>query len=386
MAEELRSRIFRDRRYLDPLYPPDLLLYRDKQLGELDIILSPARNGERPLGCNLFGYPGTGKTSVANLQVRSVAEATRNYITPFRSILVRCNSIKSLTGVYEAMLVAHGEEVRHSGMNITALEYKVRRKLEGERGVFLVVLDEADKMKGELDVVIYSLLEMNTELKCAQVAVMIISNKSGIPKELEERTLSRFLPRDVYFPPYSTEELVGILSSRAKAALCPGVLEEDAKVLAAAHSSKQKGDARKAIDVLRTAGIIAEAKGKTRITMDDVSQAAGRVEQDDVKKMVQDLPDQPKLVLTALVRDGRARNATGWPSTGDIYELYRAEAQRAGESVNTLRQLGNYLKDLESVGLLALEVRHYGQSGNTTKAILAVPLSDLAEFLGLTGA
>ena len=85
---------------------------------------------------------------------------------------------------------------------------------------------------------------------------------------MTERVKSSFSRDELVFPPYDANQVGGILKNR-RDAFREGVLTNDAIPLAAALSAQKHCDARKAIDIRRNAGRVAERTRRTRARRTD---------------------------------------------------------------------------------------------------------------------
>ena len=91
--------------------------------------------------------------------------------------------------------------------------------------------------------------------------------------------------------------------------------------LCAAFAAQEHGDARRALDLLRVAGEIAERDNQSRVDEHHVKTAQEKIEIDRVVEVVRTLPTQSKLSLYSvmLLRNNGYRNVT----TGEVYNVYR---------------------------------------------------------------
>ena len=87
-------------------------------------------------------------------------------------------------------------------------------------------------------------------------------------------------------PPYNAEQLIDILRIRAELGFRSGALDDVVIPLCAALSAQEHGDARRAIDILRIAGEIAEGNGANKIEEMDVRKAFVKVENDMVLSLI----------------------------------------------------------------------------------------------------
>jgi len=71
--------------------------------------------------------------------------------------------------------------------------------------------------------------------------------------------------------------------------------------LCAAYAAQEHGDARRALDLLRVSGEIAERIKSSKVLEAHVKQAQEKIEIDRIVEVVRTLPSQSKLVLLSVV-------------------------------------------------------------------------------------
>jgi len=97
------------------------------------------------------------------------------------------------------------------------------------------------------------------------ISLTTITNYADFMKDLNSRAQSSYNPDDIFFDDYDANQLRSILRNRQDA-FKPDSLADDVVPLVAAFGSQTHGDARKAIDLLRWAGELAERRGATRLS------------------------------------------------------------------------------------------------------------------------
>jgi len=192
---------------------------------------------------------------------------------------------------------------------------------------------------------------------------------------LEPRVLSALSEEEVMFKPYDASELQDILWERAKLAFCKGVLLEGAVSLCAALAAAEHGDARRALDLMRVAGEVAERENAKIIAEDHVREAEKRIERNRVIDALTNLTLHSKFVLYSVYLLGKANIYSA--ITGDIYEIYTELCKEIGVSPLTQRRVSGLVSELDSIGLLNSRVISRGRYGRTKKISLAIPRSPL---------
>ena len=107
---------------------------------------------------------------------------------------------------------------------------------------------------------------------------------------------------------------------RAKLAFYDGVVDEGTINLCSALAASEHGDARRALDLLRVAGELAEREGSDKIYERHVREAERRIEYDRVMEVMKNLPLHSKLIMCSLYF--LEQSSLEYSITGDIYDVY----------------------------------------------------------------
>jgi len=122
-------------------------------------------------------------------------------------------------------------------------------------------------------------------------------------EDIDGRAESSFNPQDVVFPDYDANQLQSILERR-RDAYQDDVLEDGIIPLSAAFAAQDHGDARKAIDLFRKAGEIADRAGEDTICEEHVRDAQKEAERDRTLTQMQGLSTQKALAIRYRDRPG----------------------------------------------------------------------------------
>ncbi|TKX52804.1 cell division control protein Cdc6, partial [Halorubrum sp. SP3] len=139
------------------------------------------------------------------------------------------------------------------------------------------------------------------------------------------------------------------------------VVDDDVIPLAAAFAAQTHGDARKAIDLMRVAGELAEREGDNRVSEKHVRTAQEKVEKNRVLEVVRGISTQKKLCLyaTAAVASqtdgGSARSTTG-------YRVYQYLTDAIDTDQYHQETYVNKMKELTTYSLVDFERRSHGPS------------------------
>jgi cell division control protein 6 len=95
---------------------------------------------------------------------------------------------------------------------------------------------------------------------------------------LDPRVKSSLGEEELVFPPYNALQLQDILKERAESAFKEGTLQEGVIAKCAAYAAREHGDARRALDLLRVAGELAERESSKKITLEHIDAANQKIE------------------------------------------------------------------------------------------------------------
>jgi cell division control protein 6 len=226
---------------------------------------------------------------------------------------------------------------------------------------------------------LYELTRINETLRKSKVSLAGISNDLRLKELLDPRVFSSLSEEEIVFNPYDADELRNILSERAKLAFHDGALSEGALSISAALAAAEHGDARRALDLLRVAGEVAERKGASVVTEEHVREAEKRIEHNRVVEVLQNLPLHSKLVILSILhlRDAEARRVI----TGEIYEVYRELCAELGVIPLTQRRLSTLANELDAMGLLNSKIVSMGRYGRTKKIKLEITRTLIRDVL-----
>jgi cell division control protein 6 len=240
----------------------------------------------------------------------------------------------------------------------------------------VLVLDEIDylvKLFG--DDILYAFTRSGERLSPGFLAIVGISNDLKFKESLDPRVLSSLSEEELVFPPYTVEELRQILTERAKVAFRPSVASPAAINLCAAMAGSEHGDARRAIDLLRIAGEVAEREGLKQIDDSCIRTASDKMEVDRVDEAIRSLPVQNKAILSAVSK------FDGGTNTGELYIAYSNLCRKMGIETLTQRRMSGILGDLDLLGLVEASVVSKGRRGRTKKIQLLIGKSTLEKTL-----
>jgi len=245
---------------------------------------------------------------------------------------------------------------------------RFRGRLDSSRTNFIAVLDEIDALiKDRGDSVLYELTRINEGLSKSKFSLIGISNDLRLKEFLDPRVFSSLSEEEIVFRPYDASELRNILLERSKLSFQEGSLSDAALSICSALAAAEHGDARRALDLLRVAGEVAERRGSKLVSEEHVREAEKHIEHDRVVEALKNLTLHSKLVLLSVYRLSKA-SAT----TGEIFDVYSQLCGELGSGLLTQRRLGTLINELDSMGLVNAKVVSMGRYGRTKKIRLEI--------------
>ena len=364
---EKRKNITKNKQVLLTTYVPNILPHRTAQIERIASIISSALNGDKPSNIMVYGKTGTGKTAVLNYIGKELKKADENE-EKCKYIYVNCEIVDTpysvLFNIGNQIIVEDSRRIPFTGWSFEKVYSEIVNYINNMNKVFIVVLDEIDKLidrKG--DDVFYYLAKINENLENSKVSLIGISNNMKFMELLEPKAKSRLGGESVIFPPYSKDELEDILKERVKEAFDENVIEDSVISYCASIGAKVDGDARVAIDLLKTAADIAERNGDEKVQEAHVKSAKNSIEFDIVSEAIKTLPPQSKLVLIAVIKNVESGNSS--MTTGDVYKAYQSLCGMISTSVLSQRRIGDLIGELDSLGLITASIRSFGRAGRS---------------------
>jgi cell division control protein 6 len=368
--------LIRDRSLLDPnhVVEENRIVGRDEQLQEVTKMLRVALGDNRPPNLFLYGPSGTGKSLITKAVCKNITEICETRDIRFGTIEVNCQDLDTLgVAVYELAEEAATEagadlDVPKHGVSTKDKWDELYRIVNENFDSVVFVLDELDMLVGRRDKqdpafsrLLYQLSRAGADDEMTvYLSVVAISNDTKMMESVGSRALSSFTPEDVHFDDYDANQLQAILRHREDA-FYDGVLDDDVIPLAAAFAAQTHGDARKAIDLVRVAGELAEREGDDRVREEHVRRAQDKVEKNRVLEVVRGISTQKKLCLyataavAARTNDGAARSTTG-------YRVYQFLTDSIDSDQYHQETYVNKMKELTTYSLVDFERRSHGPS------------------------
>jgi cell division control protein 6 len=365
------ARLFKDREVLRHDYLPDKLPHREDQIRLLGSTVAPVLRDERCSNIFIYGKTGTGKTAVTKYVLSHLESKAKEYGSHVKFCYINCRMTGSEYRVFASLSQSVGLSIPFTGLSVGEVFDRFRNGLDQSRILFIIVLDEVDALiKDRGDAFMYELTRINETLSKSKVSIIGISNDLRLKEFLDPRVFSSLSEEELVFRPYDAAELKNILLERSKMAFQAGVLSDSALSISSALAAAEHGDARRALDLLRVAGEVAERNSSKNVTEEHVRQAEKHIEHNRVIEALKNLTLHSKMVLLSVYHLNKS-SAT----TGEIYDVYNSFCGETGSGLLTQRRLGTLINELDSMGLVNAKVVSMGRYGRTKKIRLEISRS-----------
>ncbi|MBI2075697.1 MAG: orc1/cdc6 family replication initiation protein [Candidatus Aenigmarchaeota archaeon] len=378
-----KQSVFKDKTVLTSNFIPEKIPHRSEEITQLSLALAPMLKGFHASNVFVYGTCGTGKTICSRFVVNQLEEAAKD--GQIKTIYINCKMKKVADTEYRLLaqlLKELGECVPDTGLPTDVLYRRFFENADSKRQTLVLVLDEIDALFKKIgDEFLYNLTRINQELKQAKLNIVGITNDLSFRDGLDMRVRSSLGEEEILFRPYNALQLKHILEERAKTGFETG-LDEAILNKCAAIAAQEHGDARRALDLLRVAGELAERQGDAKITEAHIDMAEQKIDLDRVIETIKSQPSQSQIVLHAIIKLAESRKkTTKWADarllTGDVFATYESVCKENGIKSLTQRRVSDLIAELDMLGIITAKVISKGRYGRTKEISMAISNSHL---------
>ena len=367
------NEIFADKSSLDALsYLPSKIIGRQKEVKNLLRYILGYKKGHVVPLISVYGRSGSGKSTLVKYVCESLPELYLCFVNlrEAKTVFNAANLILSKLGDSN-LKSAQGTSMALQNIS-SGIENTLQKK---KRSLFVLALDEFDAIfgdsRGNPSDFVYKLVELQAALrkKNLMCCIVTISNNVLSDYNLDDRVKSRIGTSDVFFEPYSQDDVLEILKQRAKKAFAVKI---DNAVLqhCAARSYLEHGDARRAIDLLRVAAELASSKNET-ISVQHVDLASEKLQKDRIDEVLSSASYHFKVACTVLAMKTFGLEQE-WHTTHTLHKKYCDLLQKDTKPVSH-RRFSEIMRELENTGLATSQTGSQGRGGYSSQFRLAMP-------------
>ena len=373
--------LIKNRTILHHTFIPNNIHHRDLEQEQVTQSLLPILKQFRPSNILIYGKPGTGKTLVVRRVLSKIQERVEKTNFPIKLVYGNSKEETTLYGLlvdFGRQLGLSEKELPTTGLSISEVFKRLLRIINKNSLNTVFIIDEIDFLahlvsKSKNDI-LYQLTRSNDRIKNGSLSLIGISNDLTFKDRLDPRVISSLGEEEIVFTNYSVNQIHKILEDRIQLAFVEGAVEEPALNLCAAMAGREHGDARRAIDLLRVAGEIAEREQEEKVSEEHIRRASQKMEEDKETAALQSYPLHEKLIILAVMRAGGS-------STGEIFTAYKELCKSVRQKELTQRRMTQMLSDIELSGIISGRIVHQGIHGRTKKFKLTISPETIKQTL-----
>ena len=370
------NNIFKNKSLLQNSYQPEDIPHRNKQIKLIASILAPILRGDRASNLFLYGKTGTGKTlSIQFVRNELLKRVKKDSDFVLKIEYLNCKLKKVSDTEYRILaelIKKFGGDVPATGLPTQSVYDKFIDTIDSEKQTIVLILDEIDQTAKKIsDDFLYNLTRLNSELSKSQICLVGISNNLTFLDELDPRVKSSLSEEEIVFPPYNALQLQDILTKRAEEVFKEEVVQDGVVAKCAALAAREHGDARRALDLLRIAGELAERDNSKKIELKHIDEANDKIERDKILDVVKTEPKQFQLVLSSIIQLSE-KNPPNHLFTGEVYNFYREVCMKNKLEVLTQRRVSDIIQEFDMLGIITVNVISKGRGGRMREIKLAI--------------
>ncbi|RAP45716.1 MAG: cell division control protein Cdc6 [Methanosphaera sp. rholeuAM6] len=357
-----KKTIFKSKEILDHRFIPETLPHRDEKLKSIAKYWVEALSKITPQDITIYGKTGTGKTAVTLFAKQQLEEVAKENDLNIRIEYIRCTDFNTEYQILARLCQQLGKPVPYRGWTkaevVNTFRNLFNSNMLGEDLILIVILDEIDViLKNDGDSILYTLTRTDN------VSITSISNYVDFKRFIKPKVKSSLRDREIVFPPYNAQQLIDILEERSRLAFNEGAIGPGVISLCSALAAKEEGDARYALDLLKTSGEIADENESDIILESYVNEAKDRIEHNKIIDIIMTLPLQQQKVLEAITILTQKNEEI---TSGLLYEVYQKLAKNDKVSY---RRLFDFINELEMLGLISANTISRGRGKGRTNII-----------------
>ena len=353
-----RANIFARKELLKVGHVPesDRIVGRDEEIKDVAAELRPIVQSDPPNNVMIYGKTGTGKSLVARHVTERARRAAESNDVSVGTVYVDCAQHNTQTRVARTVTRKLNEtdktdfDVPRAGIGSGEYYDYLWEILDLAYESVIIILDEVDRLDDDDILMQLSRARESGKSDC-HLGVIAVSNKIEYRDQLNERVKSSLREEEFVFQPYDANQLREIMKHR-RDAFNDGILSDDVIPLAAALAAQEHGDARKAIEILRHAGELAERENADQVVEEHVRDAQEWAKIDRFEELLRGSTTQVKFILYSLALLTEENPEKDGFSTSRIYERYQETAEKVDAKVLSEHRVYELLNEQAFLGVV----------------------------------
>lgn len=360
--------IFKNIDAFNPDYVPENYLHRESQMEALAICLRPALRGGNPINTVVLGSPATGKTTAINKIFNIVEGNSDKVVCVYVNCQLHTTRFNIFSQIYNKIF---GHMPPETGVPFSRIYGSIMKHLQNEKKSMVVALDDVSYLfhSKNANKIFYDILRAHEEYNGVRTGIFAILSDIEFRYMLDKNVNSVFIPQEIIFEPYTTQEMFDILKDRIKAGFYPDVISDSLLDQIAEHASSA-GDLRMGIDLLRVSGNFAEADASKTIEIKHLMEALQNTGSESLKSTLKTLSTDEKILLKAITEFN-----TDDLIAGDLYKSFMKKTSTSYASFD------RSLHKLEFLRLIDTKFTGKGVKGNSRIIVLRFDTEEILQCL-----
>ena len=329
---------------------------RDDEIKAVAAELRPIVRGDPPNNVLIYGKTGTGKSLVARHVTERAQRAATSNGAAIGTVYVDCAQYNTHTRVARTITRSLNEtdatdfDIPRAGIGSGEYYDYLWDILDTAYDSVIIILDEVDRLNDDDILMQLSRARESGKTDC-HLGVIAVSNKIEYRDRLNERVKSSLREEAFVFQPYDANQLRQIMEHR-RDAFYDDVLSDEVIPRTAAIAAQEHGDARKAIEILRHAGELAERANTNTISEEHVRDAQEWAQIDRFEELLRGSTTQVTFILYSLAALSEENPHTEGFSTSQIYDRYQTTAKTIDANVLSEHRVYELLKEQAFLGVV----------------------------------
>jgi len=360
--------IFKNIDAFNPDYVPENYLHRESQMEALAICLRPALRGGNPINTVVLGSPATGKTTAINKIFNIVEGNSDKVVCVYVNCQLHTTRFNIFSQIYNKIF---GHMPPETGVPFSRIYGSIMKHLQNEKKSMVVALDDVSYLfhSKNANKIFYDILRAHEEYNGVRTGIFAILSDIEFRYMLDKNVNSVFIPQEIIFEPYTTQEMFDILKDRIKAGFYPDVISDSLLDQIAEHASSA-GDLRMGIDLLRVSGNFAEADASKTIEKNHLMEALQNTGSESLKSTLKTISTDEKILLKVITEFN-----TDDLIAGDLYKSFMKKTSTSYASFD------RSLNKLEFLRLIDTKFTGKGVKGNSRIVVLRFNTEEILQCL-----